>query len=63
MSKIKQEGLVSASIHAGELINTGNVNENTHQFRMGNTNFFHFSPEAAKQWIEALTPIAKEAAE
>lgn len=61
MSKIKEEGLVSVSIHAGQLVNTGNKNDNTHQFRMGHTNFIHFTPEAAQQWIDKLTPIAKEA--
>ncbi|NWL34463.1 hypothetical protein [Paenarthrobacter nitroguajacolicus] len=63
MSKIKEEGLVSVSIHAGQLVNTGHANDDSHQFRMGHTNFIHFSPDAAQQWIDALTPIAKAAAE
>ncbi|MDQ0102323.1 hypothetical protein J2T10_001969 [Paenarthrobacter nicotinovorans] len=61
MSKIKEEGLVSVSIHAGQLVNTGHGNDDTHQFRMGHTNFIHFTPEAAQQWINTLTSIAKEA--
>lgn len=61
MSKIKEEGIVSVSITAGELIATGNKNDDTHQFRMGHINHIHFTPEAARQWIDKLTPIAKEA--
>ncbi|YCK81377.1 hypothetical protein M1D89_20255 [Arthrobacter sp. D3-18] len=56
-----QDGIVSVSITAGELVNTGHANDDTHQFRMGYTNFIHFTPEAAQQWIDVLTPITKEA--
>ncbi|UXM92539.1 hypothetical protein [Paenarthrobacter sp. JL.01a] len=59
----RPEGIISVSINAGELVATGNKGENTHQFQMGYINHFHFTPEAAAQWIEALTPVAKEASE
>ena len=61
MSKIKEEGLVSVSIHAGQIVDTGHGNDDTHQLRMGHTNFIHINPDIAAQWIDILTPIAKEA--
>lgn len=60
---IRPEGIVSVSITAGELVPTGHKGDNTHQFQMGYINHIHFTPEAAAQWIEALTPVTKEASE
>jgi|GEM_PF-5787083 len=59
---IRPEGIVSVSITAGELVATGNKgSDNKHQFSMGPINHIHFTPQAAQQWIDALTPVAKEA--
>ncbi|AXH44430.1 hypothetical protein PP353_gp54 [Arthrobacter phage Kumotta] len=58
---IRKEGIVNVSIHAGELEATGNSNEGVYQIRMGYTNHIHITPERAAQWINVLTPIAKEA--
>lgn len=56
-------GYVSLTIIAGTINATGNGNEATgYQLQMaGAVNFIHITPKTAAQWIDALTPIAKEA--
>ena len=54
-------GTVSVGILAGHIESTGHWSAmGGHQFKMGH--YFHFSihPDVAKQWIDALTPIAEE---
>lgn len=57
------EGHVSASIHAGPLEDSGQPTTSVgHMFHMGSGSLYiHITPELAAQWIDVLTPIAKEA--
>jgi hypothetical protein len=62
MSSTENDGLISTSINAGQIKSTGNGNSKTgHQLRMGYGLFIHITPDVAQQWIDVLTPIAKEA--
>jgi len=63
MNSVERYGVVTASVTASPIEATGHDgNDGTHQLRMrGDKLFIHITPENAKQWIETLTPIAKEA--
>lgn len=53
-------GMVGVNVNAGPVTATGLANASIgHQVIMGDTGLYlHFQPEIARQWIEALTPIA-----
>ena len=55
-------GHVDATLFAGPLRDTGNVGSDIgHQLAMGkNGTRIYITADMARQWIETLTPIAKE---
>lgn len=63
MSSIFPQGHVSASVIAGPLQDCSQVTDETgHMFDMGDgALYIHINQAIAAQWIDALTPIAKEA--
>lgn len=43
-----------------ELADTRPNHDGARMVRMGNTTYFHITPEMARQWITVLEPIAEE---
>jgi hypothetical protein len=56
------QGHVTASVVAGPLEDSNQPPTHVgHMLTMGHYLYIHITPERAAQWIDALTPIAKEA--
>ena len=61
--RTNSNGHVSVSLLAGNIAATSRPmhSEIGQQIRMNDDFYFHITPQTARQWIEVLEPIAKEA--